>query len=102
MLILQDNQQNTPLLICASSAFLLQVLVKERNKYENDMLDPNFRLLKATFKKVAENLAKISSDEPIQTVEIDPETDLMFESPGMVLLYACCAHRGQATWLICK
>jgi hypothetical protein len=47
LLILQNTQQDVPLLICASSDFLLRALVKDRKKYENDLLDPNFRLLKA-------------------------------------------------------
>jgi hypothetical protein len=58
MLILQNTQQNTLLLICASSDFLLRVLVKERNKYENDLLDPNFRLLKATIALLNERVAR--------------------------------------------
>jgi hypothetical protein len=88
LLILQNTQQDVPLLICASSDLLLRVLVKDRKKYENDLLDPNFRFLKAVvamlnervgqtqFKEVEQNPPKFNSDEPTQTVELDTEPTL--------------------------
>jgi hypothetical protein len=92
------TQQDVPLLIRAFSDFLLRVLVKDRKKYENNLLGPNFRLLKAVvavlnkrvgrtqFKKVEQNPAELNSDEPIQTIQLDTEPDIMFLSPGMLLL----------------
>ncbi len=97
LFILQNTQSNVPLLVCTSSEYLLQVIIKERQKYENNILDPKFRLLRAVFamlnervarvqfKKVSDNRALFLKSEPIHTVEIDTEIDLMFECPGILL-----------------
>lgn len=97
ILILQNAPKNTPLLICTSADYLLRMLVTEREKYENDLLNPLFPLIKSTiallnervahtqFSKVSENPAKLLEGEPVQEVEINTEIDLMFESPGMLL-----------------
>jgi hypothetical protein len=73
------------------------VIIKERQKYENNILDPKFRLVRAVFamlnervarvqfKKVSDNRALFLRSEPIRTVEIDTEIDLMFECPGILL-----------------
>jgi hypothetical protein len=76
---------------------LAQVLVKERLKSENDLLDPNFRLLKSVFamlnervartqfKKVENNLAAFMTNPHIRPVQVDADIDLMFENPGVLL-----------------
>jgi ribonuclease HI len=43
------------------------------------------RVAKTQFKKVVDNLAKVSTNEIIEPVEIDTEVDLTFENPGMLL-----------------
>jgi hypothetical protein len=95
--ILQNTERNVPLLICFSSDFLIRALVKERKKFENDLLDPKFTLLKAvfarlnervarvSFKKVTDNQAKLPTQLMIRGVEIDTEIDIMFENPGIPL-----------------
>jgi hypothetical protein len=79
------------------SDFLSRALVKERQKFENDLLDPKFRLLRAVFAALNERVAriqfKIVSVNPAkhltnilsETIEIDTEVDLMFECPGILL-----------------
>jgi hypothetical protein len=95
--ILQNTQKNVPLLVCSSSEFLLRVLVKERQKFENNILDPRFLLLRAVFAKVNERVARIQFkkvsnnhesyvwSDPSLTIQIDSEIDLMFECPGVFL-----------------
>ncbi|KAJ7347198.1 hypothetical protein DFH08DRAFT_808957 [Mycena albidolilacea] len=97
LIVLQKTQMNVPLLICCSSEFLLQALVKDREKFENNMLDAKFCLLKAVFamlnervaqiqfKKVVDNHAKSLSTEQIRTTQVDTEIDVMFECPGVLL-----------------
>jgi hypothetical protein len=41
LIILQNTQRNVPLLICSSSECLSRALVKEREKFESDMIDPS-------------------------------------------------------------
>jgi hypothetical protein len=41
LMILQRTQKNIPLLISSSSDFSSRVLVTDREKYENDILDPS-------------------------------------------------------------
>ncbi|KAJ7120370.1 hypothetical protein C8R44DRAFT_737187 [Mycena epipterygia] len=57
----QENKtpKNVPLLVCSSSHILAQTLVKERAKYENDFLDPKFRLLKAVLALLNERVFRI-------------------------------------------
>jgi hypothetical protein len=93
LFVLQTSQRNVPLLVCSSSDFLSRTLVKERWKFENDMLGPNFKLFKAVFaalnervariqfKKVTDNQAKFLTQTQPQDVEIDTDIDLMFECP---------------------
>jgi hypothetical protein len=93
--ILQNSPKNQPLPICASSDFLLWVLVKDRIKYEMDMLNPGFELLQAVFaasnersgriqfKKVETNPAKCALSLTKINVEIDTEIDLMFNCQGI-------------------
>lgn len=95
--ILHNTERNVLLLICSSSDFLTRALVKERKKFENDLLDPKFTLMKATlarlnervarvrFKRVADNQAKLPTQLEIRSAEIDTEIDLMFENPGIPL-----------------
>jgi hypothetical protein len=95
--VLQTTQRNVPLLVCCSSDVLSRVLVHDRLKSENNLLDPNFHLLKSVlamlnervarihFRKVTDNRAKALRGDRPRTVEIDTEIDLMFESPGMLL-----------------
>ena len=59
LIVLQNTERNVPLLISSSSDFLLRALVKERLKFENDMLDPRFRLLKAVFAALNERVARV-------------------------------------------
>jgi hypothetical protein len=56
---LQNTQRNVPLLIFSSSEILARTLVKERPKFENDMVRPNFILLKAVFAALNERVACI-------------------------------------------
>jgi hypothetical protein len=57
-----------PLLICSSSDFLTRALIKERVKFENDMLEPNFPLLKFVLAILNESVARTQfknvSDNP--------------------------------------
>lgn len=97
LIILQNTQKNIPLLICSSSDFLPRALVKERQTFENKILNPAFHLLKAViarlnervaciqFKKVTINHAKFLLNTHTRTDEIDTEIDLMFECPGILL-----------------
>jgi hypothetical protein len=47
LVVLQNTQKNVPLLVCSSSGFLSQALVKDRSRFEHDFLDPKFHLLRA-------------------------------------------------------
>jgi hypothetical protein len=55
--VLYTTTKNTPLLICSSSDFLARVLVKEKKKFENNFLDPKFKLLKAVIASLNERVA---------------------------------------------
>jgi uncharacterized ubiquitin-like protein YukD len=71
--------------------------VKERERFENDLLVPNYHLLKALiamlnervarvqFKQVSNNQVRSLTTGHIHTVEIEAEIDLMFEGPGILL-----------------
>jgi hypothetical protein len=61
LFVVQSTQKNVPLLICSSSDFLSRALVKQRQRFENDLLDPKFRLPRAVFAALNE-----SSTNPIQ------------------------------------
>jgi hypothetical protein len=94
---LQNTQRNVPHLICTSSDFLARTLVKGRKRFENDLLGPNFKLLKAVFaalneriariqfNKSEDNAAKLLTHIQMRTIEMDTEIDLMFECPGIPL-----------------
>jgi hypothetical protein len=102
MFILDNIDRNVPLLICTSSDFLASALVKERRKFEYDILDAKFRLITAViaklkeqvarveFKRVTLNQAKPLIETQLQIVKIETEIDCMFELPGIPL-----AHRSQ-------
>src|ERR1700761_6754149 len=87
---LQHCPRNQPLLLCASSDLLLRMLVKHRNQYEMDMLNPCFQLLQAVlaalnehsgkiqFKKIESNPARHALNPTKIEVEINTEIDLMF------------------------
>jgi hypothetical protein len=95
--ILQKTPKNVPLLICSSSDFLSRALVKQRGVFENNLLDPNFRLLRAViaelnegvakiqFSKVSDNHARFLTKIRPRAVEIDTNIDIMFECPGILL-----------------
>lgn len=97
LITLQNTERNVPLLICSSSDVLLRMLIKDRQKFENNVLDPTFCLLRAViarlneriakvkFKKVSVNPAKSLSKDSISTIQLDTELDLMFENPGIPL-----------------
>ncbi|KAJ7096187.1 hypothetical protein C8R44DRAFT_749032 [Mycena epipterygia] len=65
LFVLQNTQRNVPLLICSSSEFLAGTLVKERENFENDLLDPKFRLLNAVFAGLNERVTRIQFKECI-------------------------------------
>jgi hypothetical protein len=97
MFVLDNVNRNVPLLYCSSSDFLARALVKERRKFENDLLDGRFQLLRAViaklnervariyFKKVRLNQAKSSTETAFQNVKIDTEIDYIFELCGIPL-----------------
>jgi hypothetical protein len=64
-----------PLLICSASYFLARTLIKERVKFENDMLEPNFRLLKSVLAMLNERVARTQfknvSDNPARPLPND-------------------------------
>jgi hypothetical protein len=77
--VLQSTQKNIPLLVCSSCDYLLRALVKERQKFENNILDANFhqavfaqlneRTGRTQFKKVSINPAKLLFNQTTPTVE---------------------------------
>jgi hypothetical protein len=87
----------------------VRTLVKERGRYEDDMLNVNFRLSRAAlaarnehaariqFKEVLVNPAKWVKNLPAVPVEIDTEIDLMFQCPGIPL---CMGSQRKFTKLI--
>jgi hypothetical protein len=97
LFVLQNTKRNVPMLVCSSSEFLLQILITQRQKWEANILDPKFHLIRAVFaalnervariqlKKVSLNKAKFLTSEQIRSIEIDTEIDLRFECPGVPL-----------------
>lgn len=93
LLVLQNTTRNIPLLICSSSDFLIRMLIKDRERFENDLLDPNFRLIRAVvamlnervarikFMKVAPNPARLITDEDTHIIEAD-----LRALPGLLML----------------
>jgi hypothetical protein len=98
LVVLQNTEKNIPLLICSSSDFLSRALVKERQKFENDFLDPKFRQLKAVFaalneriarvqlQKVSENQAKLLRDSNTRDVKVDQKLT------SCLSVRVCCYH----------
>ena len=94
---LQHCPRNQPLIVCTSSDLLLRMLVKDRDQFEMDMLNPCFQLFQAVlaalnehagkiqFKKIELNPARHAVNPRKIEVEIDTEIDLMFSRPGIPL-----------------
>ncbi|KAK6984955.1 hypothetical protein R3P38DRAFT_2806009 [Favolaschia claudopus] len=94
---LQNSSHSTPATIVCPSPLLRSIFVTDRKEYENNPLNPNFRLIKSILAQLLERSAptqfkvdKLSISTASRSaialdVSLEIEPDLMFNLPGILL-----------------